>query len=85
MDITISFDNLVELLLEVHEAVSVDIACMHPDGQVVTLEQPQSVLFVLQLVDALGHLANLQLLQTGLVLQTLLQCQVNFIVHFGMG
>ena len=67
-----------------HEAVSVDVACVHPDGQIVTLEQPQRVLFALQLVDALGHLAYLQLLQTGLVLQTLLKGQVNFIVHLGL-
>lgn len=58
-----SLDQLKELLLEMDEAVGVDEARMHLDGQVVALEQLEAELLALQSVEAFLDLLDFELFQ----------------------
>ena len=49
-----SLDNLVYFFFKVYEAVSVDVASVHANGQIVALEKLKGVFFVFQEVLTLG-------------------------------
>lgn len=53
----------MELLLKVDKAVGVDEPCVHLDCQVVALEQPELVFFILEAVDTLLYFLDAKLLQ----------------------
>lgn len=80
---SLSLNYLVELFLKVHQAVCVNVASVHANGQIATLQQLESVFLVLEEVLAFGDLHDAQLLETGLVLEALLDCHVNLITHLG--
>lgn len=65
-----------------NQAICVDVACMHSDSEIVPLEQPESILFILKQVDAFGYFADFQFFQTRLIFKTLLYRKVDLISHF---